>query len=122
MQSGFIEPKAQAQNSPAAFGFQPRALATKAQPPPIVMYLPPGGVGSLKMPYLNFGRALAQLGDRPDADVLHGAIAGARLGTTSQPPPPSGLRGATPMLTASCQNFSAWTAAGELNALLPSLV
>src|SRR5579875_1384095 len=53
--SGFIEPSAQAQNSPAAFGLAPRALATKAQPPPTVTGLPPGGVGRLKMPYLNLG-------------------------------------------------------------------
>src|SRR6202030_2792476 len=51
-ESGFIEPSAQAQNSPAALGFEPLALATNAQPPPIVRYLPPGGVGNRKMPYL----------------------------------------------------------------------
>ncbi len=55
IESGFVEPSAQAQNSPAAFGFDPLALATKAQPPPIVRYFPPGGVGSLKTPYLKLG-------------------------------------------------------------------
>src|ERR1700723_3399163 len=52
IESGFIDPTAQAQNSPAALGFAPLALATNAQPPPIVRYLPPGGVGSRKIPYL----------------------------------------------------------------------
>ena len=36
---------------------QPFALATKAQPPPMVVYLPPGGVGSLNTPYLKSGTA-----------------------------------------------------------------
>src|SRR5262249_18481746 len=49
------EPSDQAMNSPAAFGFHPFALATKAQPPPMVIYLPPGGVGSLNTPYLKSG-------------------------------------------------------------------
>src|SRR5574340_47473 len=53
--SGFIEPSAQTQNSPAALGLNPLALAANAQPPPIVMYFPPGGVGSLKTPYLKSG-------------------------------------------------------------------
>ena len=45
-----IDASAQAQNWAAASGFLPLALATKAQPPPTVTYLPPAGVGSLKMP------------------------------------------------------------------------
>src|ERR1700722_3423072 len=55
LEPSFGDPSAQAQNSPAAFGFDPRALATKAQPPPIVRYFPPGGMGSLKTPYLKSG-------------------------------------------------------------------
>src|SRR6185437_6470875 len=55
VEPSFGDPSAQAQNSPAAFGFEPRALATNAQPPPMVRYLPPGGVGSLNTPYLNLG-------------------------------------------------------------------
>src|SRR5271157_547004 len=107
IESGFIEPKAQAQNSPAAFGFHPLALATKAQPPPIVMYLPPGGVGSLKMPYLKSGAPSCNCEIAQIPTFCIAQYPDARLGTTSQPPPPSGLRGDTPMLTASCQNLSA---------------
>ena len=40
MESCFIDPGAQTQNSPAAFGFQLLALATNAQPPPIATYFP----------------------------------------------------------------------------------
>ena len=49
-ESGAIEAKAQAMNFAAASGFLPLELATKAQPPPTVTYLPPVGTGSLKMP------------------------------------------------------------------------
>ena len=55
VEPSFGEPSAQAANSPAAFGFDPLALATNAQPPPMVRYLPPGGVGSLNTPYLKSG-------------------------------------------------------------------
>src|SRR5579884_504146 len=52
MESAFIEASAQAQNFAASSALGPLALAQKAQPPPIVTYLPPGGSGNLKTPYL----------------------------------------------------------------------
>src|SRR5580692_11099462 len=98
IESGFIVPSAQAQNSPAALGFAPLALATKAHPPPIVRYLPPGGVGSRKMPYLKLGApsrscAIAQMPTFCIAQYPE-----PRFSTAAHAPPPSGLRGATPML------------------------
>ena len=79
IESGLIEASAQAQNSPAASGFLPLALATKAQPPPTVTYLPPGRHRQLEDAVLEVRRALAQRRDRPDADVLDRAVARAEV-------------------------------------------
>src|SRR3954466_2277721 len=50
IESGDLEASAQAMNLPAVSGSLPLALATNAQPPPTVTYLPPLGTGSLNMP------------------------------------------------------------------------
>ena len=83
-------------NFAAASGFLPLALATKAQPPPTVTYLPSAGVGQLEDAVWNVLGVVVHRRDRPDADVLHGAVAGPEVGddVPSALPEPLARRGA----------------------------
>jgi hypothetical protein len=112
-------PSAQAQNSAAASGLRPRALAQNDQPPRAVTYSPPSGIGSLKTPYLYLGAYALKL-DTCQMPCCHMAAL-PLLKAVMTSPAAGSVRGAMPCRTASCQNCSACRLALESKATLPSL-
>src|SRR5215469_7966536 len=95
MESSCIEPSAQTQNFAASSGFLPFALATKAHPPKLVICCPLGGEGRGKTPYWKSLALTRKLLTPQTPRFCMAQKPEAKFATTSAPPKPKTLRGAT---------------------------